>query len=147
MRNTIFSDVTPFSPVVHFPCRTIFSDVKTWRWTSTGLHSVASQNTVLFTATAVKTSSPIRIFDCAGYEWQITAAAQLKANIEIMGSNPTWSMDVYVRLFCDCAVLCVQVSALQRADPPSKESHRMCKRSINWKTVKAQKKGCRAIDR
>jgi hypothetical protein len=27
-------------------------------------------------------------------------------------------MDVCVRLFCACAVLCVQVAALRRADPP-----------------------------
>jgi hypothetical protein len=43
----------------------------------------------------------------------ITVAAQSKAwtvfarsNTGIMGSNPTWGMDVCVRLFCLCAVLC-----------------------------------------
>jgi hypothetical protein len=34
----------------------------------------------------------------------------------------------------------VQVAALRRADPPSKESYRLCKRSRNWKAVKAQQR-------
>jgi hypothetical protein len=34
-------------------------------------------------------------------------------------------MDVCVRLYCDCAVLCIG-SAFQWADPPSKESYRLC---------------------
>jgi hypothetical protein len=56
----------------------------------------------------------------------ITVAARSKTwtvfarwNTGIVGSNPTWGMDVSVRLFCVCAVLCVQVGALRRADPPS----------------------------
>jgi hypothetical protein len=59
----------------------------------------------------------------------ITVAARSKAwtvfarsNTGIVGSNPTWGMDVYVRLFCVCAVLYVEVAALRLADPPSKES-------------------------
>jgi hypothetical protein len=56
----------------------------------------------------------------------ITEAAWSKArtffansNTGIVGSNPTRGMDVCVRLFC------VQVEALRRADPPSKESYRL----------------------
>jgi hypothetical protein len=30
-------------------------------------------------------------------------------------------MDVCVRLLCVCATLCVQIAALRRADPPSKD--------------------------
>jgi hypothetical protein len=30
-----------------------------------------------------------------------------RSNAGIMGSNPTWGIDVCVRLFCVCAVLCV----------------------------------------
>jgi hypothetical protein len=30
-----------------------------------------------------------------------------RSNTEIMGSNPTGGMDVCVRLFCVCVVLCV----------------------------------------
>jgi hypothetical protein len=56
-------------------------------------------------------------------------------------------MDVYVRLFCVCAVLCVQVTSLRRADPPPKGSYRMCIRLRNWKSAQDPTKGCRAIDR
>jgi hypothetical protein len=45
-----------------------------------------------------------------------------RSNTGILGSNPTWGMDVCVRLFC------VQVVALRRADPPSKGSYRLCKK-------------------
>jgi hypothetical protein len=45
-------------------------------------------------------------------------------------------------ILCFCAVLCVQVAALRRADPPSKKF-----RSRNWKSGQGPKKGCRAIDR
>jgi hypothetical protein len=61
-----------------------------------------------------------------GYE-QITETAWSKewtvfdrSNPVIMGSSPTWGMDIYVRLFC------VQVAALRGADPPSKESYWLC---------------------
>jgi hypothetical protein len=43
------------------------------------------------------------------------------SNTGIAGSNPTWDMDVCVRLFCVCAIPCVQVVALRWADPPSKK--------------------------
>jgi hypothetical protein len=68
-------------------------------------------------------------------------------NIGLVGSNPTWGMHVSVRLFCVSAVLCVQVAVLRRADPPSKESYRMCERWRNSKADKVQENGCRAIDR
>jgi hypothetical protein len=42
---------------------------------------------------------------------------------------------------------CVQVTALRRADPPSKESYRLCKRSRNWKSDQGSTKGCTATDR
>jgi hypothetical protein len=45
-----------------------------------------------------------------------------------------------VRLFYASAVLFVQVSALRRADPPPKESYRLCKRSRNWKAAKVQQR-------
>jgi hypothetical protein len=40
-----------------------------------------------------------------------------RSNTGIVGSNPSWGMDVCVPLFCVCAVLCVQAAALRRADP------------------------------
>jgi hypothetical protein len=51
---------------------------------------------------------------------------------------------------CICSVLvlsCVQVAALRRADPPSKEPYWLCKRSRNWKNGQGPTKGCRPIDR
>jgi hypothetical protein len=61
----------------------------------------------------------------------ITVAAQSRArtvfagsNTGIVGSNPTRGTDVNVRLFCVRVVL--REAALRRADPPSKESYRLC---------------------
>jgi hypothetical protein len=44
-----------------------------------------------------------------------------------MGSNPTRGMNVSIRLLCVYAVLCVG-NPLRLADPPSKESYRLCKK-------------------
>jgi hypothetical protein len=41
---------------------------------------------------------------------------------------------------------CVQVAALRRADPPSKESYRLCIGLRNWKSGQGPTKGCRCID-
>jgi hypothetical protein len=43
-------------------------------------------------------------------------------------------------------LFCVQVAALRRAYPPSKESYRLCIGLRNWKSGQGPK-GCRAIDR
>jgi hypothetical protein len=49
-------------------------------------------------------------------------------NTGIVGSNRTGGIYVCVRLFC------VWVAALRRADPPSKESCRLCKKRLrNWR--------------
>jgi hypothetical protein len=64
----------------------------------------------------------------------------------IVGSNPTWAMDVCVHLFCVCAVLCAG-SGLATGWPPSKESYRLCKKIKKLKSSQGPKKGCRAIDR
>jgi hypothetical protein len=40
---------------------------------------------------------------------------------------------------------CVQVAALRRADLPSKESYRLCKRRLrNWRRRQGQTRGCKA---
>jgi hypothetical protein len=79
--------------------------------------------------------------------WSKACTAFARANTAIVGSNPAWGMDVCVYLFCVCAVLCVQIAALRRADPLSKESYRLCKRSRNWKSGQGPKKVYRSIDR
>jgi hypothetical protein len=49
-----------------------------------------------------------------------------------VGSNPTRGMDVCLRLFCVCIVLC--------SDPPSKEFYQMCIGLRNWKVAKVQQR-------
>jgi hypothetical protein len=78
----------------------------------------------------------------------ITVAARSKAwtvfacsNIGVMGSNPTRGMDVCVPL------LCVWVAVSRRANPPSKESYRLCIWLRKWKSDQGPTKGCRAVDR
>jgi hypothetical protein len=49
----------------------------------------------------------------------------VRSNTEIVGSNPTQSMDVCVPLFCICVLVCRQ----RQCDgliPPSKKSYRLC---------------------
>jgi hypothetical protein len=52
---------------------------------------------------------------------------------------------------CLCAfilfvLLCMQVAALRWADPPSKESYRLCKKIKKLKSGQGPTKGCRATD-
>jgi hypothetical protein len=67
-----------------------------------------------------------------------TVSARSKAGV--VASNPIWSMDVFLPLFCVCVVLCVQVAALRLSDPSSKESYRPYKSLRNWKTGKVQQR-------
>jgi hypothetical protein len=55
-------------------------------------------------------------------------------------------MDVCVRLFCVCVVLCVG-SGLETGWSPVQGVLPLCKRSRNWKSGEGSTKGCRAIDR
>jgi hypothetical protein len=75
------------------------------------------------------------IFACST-AWNVSAGS----NTGIVCSNPTWSMDVCVRLFCVCAVLCVQVAALRRADPRPRSPTDCVKNKKNWKATKIQQK-------
>jgi hypothetical protein len=51
-----------------------------------------------------------------------------------------------VRIYSVFVLSCMQVEALRRDDPPSKEFYRLCKRSRNWKSSQGPTKGCRAMD-
>jgi hypothetical protein len=83
----------------------------------------------------------------------ITVATRYKAwtvfarsNTVIIGSDPAQNMHVCIVCIYSVFVLsCVQVATLRWADPPSKESYRLSKKS-NWKSSQGPTKGCRAID-
>jgi hypothetical protein len=62
-----------------------------------------------------------------------------RSNTGVMGSNPTWSMDVYVRLFCRYAILCV-CSGLETGWSPVQEFIPTMYKFINRKSVQGQKK-------
>jgi hypothetical protein len=62
--------------------------------------------------------------------WTVFASS----NTGIVGSDPTQGMDVCIVYLCSVFVLfCVQVAALRRADPLTKESSRLFIGSRNWK--------------
>jgi hypothetical protein len=72
---------------------------------------------------------PLHQYQTCTYPLPITWAARseprtvfARSKTLIVGSNTTSVMDVCVRLFCVCVLLCVQPAALRRADPPSKDS-------------------------
>jgi hypothetical protein len=65
-----------------------------------------------------------------------------RSNTGVVDSIPIRGMDICMRLIC----FCVLVASLRRADPPSKESYRLCKRLRNWKGGQGLTKGCRAPD-
>jgi hypothetical protein len=68
------------------------------------------------------------------------------SNAGIVGSNPPQDMDVCIVCVYSVFVLFyVQVEALRRADPPSKEPYRLCIGSRKWKSSQGPTKGCKAI--
>jgi hypothetical protein len=71
----------------------------------------------------------IHLIDIEGTAQSEAWTVFARSYTEIVGSNPTGGMDVCVRF---CVVLCVG-AVLQRTDPPSKESYRLCIRLVNWK--------------
>jgi hypothetical protein len=62
------------------------------------------------------------------------------SNSGIVGSNPTWGMDVCVRLFYVCAVLC-EGKGLATAWSPSKVSYKLCKKIKKLKKRPRPNKG------
>jgi hypothetical protein len=73
--------------------------------------------------------------------WTIFA----RSNTEVVSSNPTWGMDVYVRLFRACVVLCVG-SGLATGWLPVRGVLPTIYRLRNWK-ISQGSKDCRAIER
>jgi hypothetical protein len=62
-----------------------------------------------------------------------------------MGSNPTRSMDVCGCVYSVFVLSFVLVAALLRADPPSKESYRLCKN--DYETEEEARAQQRAVER
>jgi hypothetical protein len=68
-------------------------------------------------------------------------------------SSPAQTLASWVRIPLEAWMsvfvysVCVQVAILRRADPPSKESYRLCIGLRNRKSGQGPTKGCRAIDR
>jgi hypothetical protein len=83
----------------------------------------------------VKNILPVLKHTVAARSKAWTAFARSKTGI--LGSNPTWGMDVCVCVYSVFVLSCVQVTALILADPPSKETYRLCKRWRNWKSRQA----------
>jgi hypothetical protein len=54
---------------------------------------------------------------------------------------------MYLCLYSVFVLSCVQAVALRLANPTSKESYRLCKRSWNCNSGQGPTKDCRAIDR
>jgi hypothetical protein len=67
------------------------------------------------------------------------------SNTGNMGSNPTPGMDVCVRLFCVCVVLCVG-SGLATGWSPVQGVPPTVYRLRNWKSGQNQTKGCRVTE-
>jgi hypothetical protein len=115
--------------------------------TLNGLYGFLFQKIQLFTKNINYYKSKI-IFPLSELKcYPITVAARseawtvfVRSNAGIVGSNSVQGMDVCVRLFCVCAVLCAAT-----ADPLCKGSYRLCRRSRNWKSGQGPTKGCKTI--
>jgi hypothetical protein len=92
-------------------------------------------------------SCPVSISGVECCDEPITVAARHKAwtvfvhpNTGIVDSNPTWGMDVCVRIFCVCAALCAGIG-FETGWSPSKESYRLCQRSLthSWSLALPEK--------
>jgi hypothetical protein len=70
-----------------------------------------------------------------------------RSNTGNVGSKPTQGIDVCIRLFCVCVVLCVGSSLATGWSPVQGFLLTVCIGSMNWRSGQGPTKGCRAIDR
>jgi hypothetical protein len=82
-------------------------------------------------------------------QWPRGLSHELSSPAQTLGSWARIPLEARMSVcFYSVFVLsCVQVAALRRAHPPSKECYRLCKKSRNWKSSQGPTKDCRAIDR
>jgi hypothetical protein len=71
-------------------------------------------------------------------QWPRGLSYELSSPAQTLGSCVRIPLEAWMSVFLYSVFVlsCWQVAALRRADPPSKESYRLCRRSINWKKVK-----------
>jgi hypothetical protein len=99
------------------------------------------------------------IWHCLSVNWNVLIRILVEYNrvwpIPVAARSEAWTVrpikhwnrgfKTHLRHGCLCAFIlfvlfCVHVAALQQADPPSKESYRLCKRSRTWKSAKVQRR-------
>jgi hypothetical protein len=89
--------------------------------------------------------------------WKLNHRSQCPRGLSMNSFRPLKHWDRWFRIPLEALMFAcvysvfvfsfVQVATLRLADPPSKESCRLCKRSGNWKRSQGPKKGGRAIDK
>jgi hypothetical protein len=87
--------------------------------------------------------------DASRSQWPRGLRHELSSPPQTLGSCVRIPLEAWmsVCVYSVFVLSCVQVVNLRRADPPSKESYRLCKRSRNWKSGQGPLKGCRVLDR
>jgi hypothetical protein len=82
-------------------------------------------------------------------QWPRGLRHELSSPAQTLGSWVRIPLEAWMSgcVYSVFVLFCVQVAALRRADPPSKESYRLCKKSRNRKIGRASTKGCKALDK
>jgi hypothetical protein len=84
------------------------------------------------------------IYDCRT-QWPRGLRYELSSLARTLGSWVRIPLKAWISAIIMCLCCPVYVAALLPADPPSKESYRLCMGSRNWKSSQGPTKGCRAI--
>jgi hypothetical protein len=117
---------TTFVTIVHAIALTAFDTIQTsQKQNRYDFTSIDAKTSILFLVVQNICGDSFNLLPITVAAWSKAWTVFVRPNAGIVGSDPTWSMDVCVRLFCFCIVLCVG-SGLGRPDPPSKESYRLC---------------------
>jgi hypothetical protein len=79
-------------------------------------------------------------------QWPHGLRHELSLPARTLGSWVWIPFDTWMSLciYCMFVLSCVHVVALRQAEPPSKESYWLYKRSRNWKSGQGPTKGCKA---
>jgi hypothetical protein len=120
------------------------------RWHQKCYHSLISSSISLVPSVHASTFFPtdfmifhVGIINIGRSQWPRGRKHELssaRSNTGIVGSNPTSGMDACVCVYYVFVLSCVQVAALRRADPPSKESIYCVKDQETERAAKAQQR-------